>query len=225
VVLGLLLPFLVRALWRPRAAAQLAIAVALGTYLVAHAVVYVLLLRTYVVWYATVPVLVLIVLFAGLAGERLLARLPAAARAAAAALALLAAAAIFSQYFHATHFAPRGEEKTVRPILEKIVRQAPGTRTIGIFNAGAAGYFAPEVGPITVVNLDGLVNNAAVRAWQAGDYLGYLEGSVDVVINDANGALNFLLGGPENRARFDARYPRWPNSALICGPMLQIPAR
>ncbi len=225
VVLGLLLPFLVRALWRPRAAAQLAVAVALGVYLLAHALVYVLLLRTYVVWYATVPVLVLIVLFAGLAGERLLGLLPAAARGAAAGLALLAAAAIFGQYFHATHLVPRGEEKTVRPILEKIVRQAPGTRTIGIFNAGAAGYFAPEVGPITVVNLDGLVNNEAVRAWRAGDYLGYLERDVDVVINDANGALNFLLGGPGGRARFDARYPRWPNSALICGPMPQRPAR
>ncbi len=224
-VLALLLPFLLRALWRPRAAAQLAVTAALGAYLVAHAAVYVLVLRTYVVWYATVPVFALIVLFVGLGAERLLGRMPAPARVVAAGLAVLAAGTIFVQYFHATRIVPRGEERVVRPILTRIAAQAPGTRTIGIFNAGAAGYFAPEVGPLTVVNLDGLVNNAAVAAWRAGDYLGYLERDVDVVINDANGALNFLLGGPAGRARFDARYPLWPKSSMICGPMLQTPAR
>jgi hypothetical protein len=163
-------------------------------------------------------------LFAGLGADRLLGRMPTPSRVVAAALALLAAGAIYVQYLHATRFVPRGEERVVRPILTRIVRQAPGTRTVGIFNAGAAGYFAPEVGPITVVNLDGLVNNAAVTAWRAGDYLGYLERDVDVVINDANGTLNFLLG-PGNRPRFDARYPLWPKSSMICGPMLQEPVR
>jgi hypothetical protein len=225
VLLGALLPFLVRALWRPRAAAQLAVAVALVAYLVAHAAVYVLLLRTYVVWYATVPVFALFALFAGLGADRLLGRIPAPGRLVVAALALLAAGAIYAQYFHATRFVPRGEERVVRPILTRIARQAPGTRTVGIFNAGAAGYFAPEVGPLTVVNLDGLVNNAAVEAWRAGGYLGYLERNVDVVINDANGALNFLLGGPAGRARFDERYPLWPKSSMICGPRLQEPVR
>jgi hypothetical protein len=224
IALGLLLPFLLRALWRPRANAQLAVATALIVYLVAHTIVYVLVLRTYVVWYATVPVFALIVLFAGLGADRLLGRMPTPSRVVAAALALLAAGAIYVQYLHATRFVPRGEERVVRPILTRIVRQAPGTRTVGIFNAGAAGYFAPEVGPITVVNLDGLVNNAAVTAWRAGDYLGYLERDVDVVINDANGTLNFLLG-PGNRPRFDARYPLWPKSSMICGPMLQEPVR
>ena len=223
-LLAALAPFLLRALWRPRAAPQPAVAAALLAYLAAHAVVYVLLLRTYVVWYATVPVFALVALFVGLGAERLLGRMPAPARAVAAGLALLAAGAIYGQYFRATRFVPRGEERTVRPILTKIVRQAPGTRTVGIFNAGAAGYFAPEVGPIAVVNLDGLVNNAAVEAWRAGGYLGYLERNVDVVINDANGALGFLLG-PGNRPRFEERYPRWPGSSLIRGPMLQEPVR
>ena len=38
------------------------------------------------------------------------------------------------------------------------------------------------------------------------------------------GALNFLLG-PGNRPRFDQRYPLWPNSSMIRGPMLQTPVR
>jgi hypothetical protein len=119
---------------------------------------------------------------------------------------------------------PRGEEFVVRPILTKIATQAPGTRTIGVFNAGAAGYFAPEIGPFTVLNLDGLVNNPSVEAWQAGRYFEYLDRNVDVVINDADGTLNFLLG-PGNRARFDARYPRWSPGSLVCGPRLETPAR
>jgi hypothetical protein len=112
---------------------------------------------------------------------------------------------------------PRGEEAVVRPILTKIARLAPGTRTVGVFNAGAAGYFAPEIGPFTVVNLDGLVNNAAVVAWRNGRYFEYLENHVDVVIDDADGTLNFLLG-PGNRTRFDARYPQWPGGSLVRGP-------
>jgi hypothetical protein len=224
VALAALAPFLLRALWRPRAAAQLAVTVALGVTLLAHAAVYVLVLRTYVVWYATVPVFILVALFVGLGAERLLGRMPAPGRVVAAALALLAAGAIYGQYFHATRFVPHGEERVVRPILTKIARQAPGTRTVGVFNAGAAGYFAPEVGPLAVVNLDGLVNNAAVEAWRAGGYLGYLERNVDVIIDDADGALNFLLG-PGQRPRFEERYPRWVGSSMIYGPMLQEPVR
>ena len=47
---------------------------------------------------------------------------------------------------------------------------------------------------------------------------------MDVVIDDADGALNFLLG-PGNRPRFEERYPRWPKSSMIYGPMLQEPVR
>jgi hypothetical protein len=225
IVLGALLPFLVRALWRPRTKAQLVVATALGTYVAAHTVVYVFVLRTYVVWYAFLPVVALVVLFVGLGADRLLGRMSAPGRVAAAALALLAGLAIYGQYYRTTRFVPRGEELVVRPVLARIAREAPGTRTIGIFNAGAAGYFAPEVGPLTVVNLDGLVNNEAVAAWRAGDYLGYLERNVDVVVNDADRLLNHLLGGPGDRARFDQRYPRWPRSVMIHGPQLQEPVR
>lgn len=224
VVLAALLPLLGRALWRPRTPATRGLAAGLAAYVLAHAVVYTLVLRSYVVWYATVPVFIVAALFAGLAAQSLLGRLAPAARSALAAGALLVAAATFAQYFFATRVKPRGEELVVRPILTKIARLAPGARTVGVFNAGAAGYFAPEIGPFTVVNLDGLVNNAAAGAWQEGRYFEYLEGRVDVVINDADATLNFLLG-PGNRARFDARYPRWSPGSLVCGPRLQTPAR
>jgi hypothetical protein len=222
-LLALLAPFLAGALARPRAAAQRPVVVALLVYLVAHAAVYVLALRAYVVWYATVPVFALVVLFAGLAAERLLGRLPAAARVTLALVALLAAGAGFTQYFRATHLTPRGEELVVRPILTRIAREAPGTRSVGVYNAGAAGYFAPEIGPFTVVNLDGLVNNRAVEAWRDGRYFEYLDHNVDVIIDDADATLTFMLGRG-NRARFDARYPQWSSGSLVHGPRLQARA-
>ncbi len=224
-VLALLLPFLLAALARPRTPVQRPVAVALVAYLVAHAAVYVLALRTYVVWYATVPVFALVLLFGGLGAGRLLDRLRAPARVALGAVALAAFALGFAQYVRATRFVPRGEEHVVRPILTRIAREAPGTRTVGVFNAGAAGYFAPEIGPFTVVNLDGLVNNRAVAAWKAGRYLEYLEGNVDVVIDDGGPALRYMLGTPAARARFDALYPIWAPGSLVHGPRLERPVR
>ncbi len=223
-VIAVLLPFLVRALWRPRTPLLRGLVAALTAYLLAHAAAYVLVLRTYVVWYATVPALVLVVLFGGIAADDLLHRRRRAIRVGIAAVALVAAAATYAQYFHATRVRPGGEEAVVRPILTKIARLAPGTRAVGAFNAGAAGYFAPDIGPFTVVNLDGLVNNAAVEAWRRGRYLEYLESHVDVVIDDADGTLNFLLG-PGNRSRFDARFPQWPGGSLVHGPRPQAPPR
>ena len=224
LALAALLPFLILSLRRPRVPVLRPLALGLLGYLAAHAVVYALVLRTYVVWYATVPTFILVFLAGGVAGGELVGRLRAAWRAALAIVAAAAGIAIFAQYFNATKIVPRGEELTVRPILTRIATQAPGTRTVGVFNAGAAGYFAPEIGPFTVVNLDGLVNNPSVQAWRAGRYFEYLDRHVDVVINDADCALNFLLG-PGNRARFDARYPRWSPGSLVWGPRLESPAR
>ena len=224
LALAALLPFLVLALRRSRAAVLRPLALGLLGYLAAHAVVYALVLRTYVVWYATVPTFILVFLAGGLAAEELLGRLRTAWRAALAVAAVAAGIAVFAQYFAATRFLPRGEESVVRPILTRIATQAPGARTVGVFNAGAAGYFAPDIGPFTVVNLDGLVNNPAVSAWRAGRYFEYLDRNVDVVIDDADGTLDFLLG-PGNRPRFDARYPRWSPGSLVCGPRLQAPLR
>ena len=224
LLLAALLPCFVLALLRPRAAVLRPLALGLLGYLAAHAVVYALVLRTYVVWYATVPTFILVFLAGGVAADELLGRLRTTWRAALAVMAAAATLAVFAQYFTATKIVPRGEEWVVRPILTKIAMQAPGARTVGVFNAGAAGYFAPEIGPFTVVNLDGLVNNPAVEAWRAGRYYEYLDQNVDVVINDADGTLNFLLG-PGNRPRFDARYPRWSPASLVCGPRLQAPVR
>ncbi len=224
LVLAALLPFFILSLLRPRAAVLRPLALGLLGYLVGHAVVYALVLRTYVVWYATVPTFILVFLAGGMAGGELLGRLRAAWRRALAVVAAAAGIAIFAQYFTATRIVPRGEELVVRPILTRIATQAPGTRTVGVFNAGAAGYFAPEIGPFTVVNLDGLVNNPSVEAWRAGRYFEYLDRNVDVVINDADGALNFLLGAG-NRPRFDARYPRWSPGSLVWGPRLKTPVR
>ncbi len=224
LALAALLPFLILSLLRSRATVLRPLALGLFGYLTAHAVVYALVLRTYVVWYATVPTFILVFLAGGVAADELLGRLRAAWRAALAVVAAAAGIAIFAQYFSATRIVPRGEELVVRPILTRIARQAPGTRTVGVFNAGAAGYFAPEIGPFTVVNLDGLVNNPSVEAWRAGRYLEYLDRNVDVVIDDADGTLNFLLG-PGNRPRFEARYPRWAQGSLVWGPRLESPVR
>jgi hypothetical protein len=224
LTLASLLPFLVLAMRRPRAAVVRPLALGLFGYLVAHAVVYALVLRTYVVWYATVPTFILVFLAGGLATGELLDRLRGAWRMALAVGAVVAGVAIYGQYFHATEVRPGGEEQVVRPILTKIARQAPGTRTVGVFNAGAAGYFAPEIGPFSVLNLDGLVNNPSVEAWRAGRYFEYLDRNVDVIIDDADGTLNFMLG-PGNRPRFDARYPHWSPGSLVCGPRLQQPVR
>lgn len=224
LTLAALLPFFILSLLRSRAAVLRPLVLGLIGYLAAHAVVYALVLRTYVVWYATVPTFILVFLAGGVAADGLLGRLRTAWRAVLAVVAAAAGIAVFAQYFTATRIVPRGEELVVRPILTRIATQAPGTRTVGVFNAGAAGYFAPEIGPFTVVNLDGLVNNPSVEAWQSGRYFEYLDRTVDVVINDADGTLNFLLG-PGNRPRFDARYPRWSPGSLVWGPRLQSPVR
>jgi hypothetical protein len=224
LTLAALLPFFILAILRSRAAVLRPLALGLVGYLAAHAVVYALVLRTYVVWYATVPTFILVFLAGGVAAGELLGRLRTGWRTALAVVAAAAGIAIFAQYFTATRIVPRGEELVVRPILTRIATQAPGTRTVGVFNAGAAGYFAPGIGPFTVMNLDGLVNNPALQASQAGRYFEYLDRNVDVVINDADGTLNFLLG-PGNRPRFDARYPRWSPGSLVRGPRLQAPVR
>jgi hypothetical protein len=224
LTLAALLPFLVVALVRTRVAVLRPLVLGLLGYLAAHAVAYALVLRTYVVWYATAPAFLLVLLGGGLAADRPLGRLRAGWRAAVAVAGVAVAVAIFAHYFRVTRVKPRGEELVVRPILTRIAREAPGTRTVGAFNAGAAGYFAPEIGPFTVVNLDGLVNNPSVEAWRAGRYLEYLEANVDVVIDDADGTLNFLLG-PGNRPRFEARYPQWSPGSLVWGPRLQSPVR
>lgn len=215
-LLLVLLPFLGQALRRPAAAAVRPVVAGSLAYLAAHAVVYALVIRSYVIWYATVPTFLLVLLAAGVAGERLLARLPRAGRGALAALALLAACGVYAQFFRATGFRPRGEEQVVRPILTLIAQQAPEARAVGVFNAGAAGYFAPEIGHFTVVNLDGLVNNVAVGAWRQGRYLEYLERHVDVVIVDAASTLDHMLG-PGGRARFEQSFPHWSERSLIYG--------
>ncbi len=218
-----LLPFLGLALARRRGGPAPWVALAFLAYLAGHAAVYALVLRAYVIWYATVPFF-LVVGLAGMAGEEAFGPRGRGARRAQAALALAAAALGFVQFFRATGVRPRGEEEAVRGIFLKIARLAPGARRVGVFNAGAAGYFAPGFGPFTVVNLDGLVNNAAVAAWRRGRYLEYLERTVDVVIVDAAGTLDVMLG-PGGRARFEARFPRWSRGSLIHGPRPGLPAR
>jgi hypothetical protein len=184
--------------------------------LACHALLYGLVMHSYVIWYAAVPLLALAAL-AGVAADASLARAVPPARAGLAVIATAASLAMLAGFFRATGVRPRGEESDVAPLLRTIEQRAPGIRALGYFNAGAAAYFAPAHVRYRVVNLDGLVNNAAVEAWRRDDYLGYLRRTVDVVVADAPRTLDFYLG-PADRARFEAEYPRWSAGSMMYGP-------
>ncbi len=94
-------------------------------------------------------------------------------------------------------------------MVRRLVHDHPAVRTVGAFNAGALGYFAPSYGPLAVVNLDGLVNNALVGAWKQGRYLRWVRGHVDALYLDEDKDLAIWMT-PQEIDTLRAAYPADP---------------
>jgi hypothetical protein len=84
-----------------------------------------------------------------------------------------------------------GPEQRFRPLLEQASGQSGGV-VLGAFDAGALGYVARLYPDVTVVNLDGLVNNAVYDAVRQERYLQYVTETVDYLVQDPGRARMFL---------------------------------
>jgi hypothetical protein len=67
-----------------------------------------------------------------------------------------------------------------------------GPIRIGLFDGGAAGYFAGWYPNVTIVNLDGLVNNVAIDSLDQGRYPEYVAANVDVFLQSPRRTMIFL---------------------------------
>src|SRR5205814_7414889 len=118
---------------------------------------------------------------------------------------------------------PRAPERRLVPVFRRLAAEHPGVRTLGAFNAGAPGYFAPAAGALQVVNLDGLVNNALVEAWRRGRYLDWVRRHVDALYVDEDRDLGIWMT-PEEIDTLRAAYPPGP-IPRIRGPRRSLAAR
>jgi hypothetical protein len=191
-----------------------------ATFLLGHLVVYAMVFRSYVPWYAAVPLLILATWFGICVAEVSQRNLSPWLSRVIALLCVMIVLTSYARFFAINRIVPGGEERVLAPTLAFITREYPRVRTIGSFDAGALGYFAPKYGSYRVVNLDGLVNNRAYDAWRSGDYYGYLIRTIDLFWVNSN-EMDVWLTPPE-KARILAHYPQW-GEWEIYGP--RAPAR
>jgi hypothetical protein len=100
----------------------------------------------------------------------------------------------------------RGAEIAWRERFDRVLRAAPAGGRIGAWDAGAAGYVALQYPQITIVNLDGLVNNRAFAAVREGRYAEYLLTELDYLIQPPQRARMYLA--PDELAAFLAEFER-----------------
>lgn len=167
--------------WKSRMSPpQRTLVIGLVVMLMTHWIVYSFVLKSYVVWYATIPSFILSCLLGISAAEELNRLGPQRARL-FNIVVVGASICVFLHFFSVVGHEPRAGQTALVPVFDLIKEHAPETRSIGAYNAGAIGYFAPAFGPYRVVNLDGLVNNEAYAAWRKGIYYQYLISSVDLL--------------------------------------------
>lgn len=162
------------------------------TYIGLHVFLFGFVGRQYATWYAHSPH----ALFCGLVGMAASPLLHGskAMRGVVAtwALAFIAVFAVeYVRYGSADGHGGRGPELRHRPAFEAILRQRPRGAVAGAFDAGAIGYIATAYPTITVVNLDGMVNNRVYRAYLDGRYEEYVRSTIDVALQDMGAAARF----------------------------------
>lgn len=181
--------------------------------LVLHVGFYAFVARNYAHWYAATPVLLACILH----GTRLAPWLAQARRSrlyAFAALGLLLAA--WSAVGHLGK--PSILEAEARG---KATRLLEGSgRRIGLLNAGAAGYFLSFYAPtLSVINLDGLVNNAITGLRDEAEFERYVLTHIDVFAEDP-ARLAWVLS-PERASRFAAQHLRCVEDRRV-GPLCAV---
>lgn len=174
-----------------------------GLVLATHIFLFGFVGRSYATWYAQ-PVWALWTLGTALAAGSLLRSEAGTARRSgrwvvipagsilALALMVTAGLGVSSQRWNARWPQQRfGPEFT--QLAERIRRAGPGPLwTLGAFDAGVRGYVALEHEEFTVLNLDGLVNNQAVRALEEGRYVEYVREHCDALLQKPERAATFL---------------------------------
>jgi hypothetical protein len=166
-----------------------------------HLGFYALVMRHYFVWYF----LSLATVLACVLGERL-ARAPRAVVAGVAALhAGVGAAALVAFLSNADWQAGSAEQRVARASV--VLGELPAGSRVGLWNAGAYGYFNGFHHPeIRVLNLDGLVNNSLFAAYRRGEYARWLLDEVDYVVEDLAYLRSFL--GRREAERFAREHTR-----------------
>lgn len=179
----------------------------IGVFVAVHQMLFGLVWRSYSVWYAHPLMAICCLLFAAPAcdGRRLL------RRAAIAALAVVQIVLVVLYVGRVEHGA-RGAEIAWRGRFDRVLRAAPLGGRIGAWDAGAAGYIALQYPQITIVNLDGLVNNLAFAAVREGRYAEYLLNELDYLIQSPQRARMYLA--PDELAAFLAEFERRAASTL-----------
>ena len=103
-----------------------------------------------------------------------------------------------------TPFSPRWPEARFRPLLEQALRARSSEVVVGAFDAGFIGYLATSEPRLTVVNLDGLVNNEAFNAAREVRYVDYVIQRVDFLLQHPRRARIFV--SDREIARLRAHY-------------------
>ena len=168
--------------------------VLLVIFLASHVVLYGFVLGFYAPWYASAfCAFAAILVGCALARMRLRSLVPV--------LSLLACVQVTLPILHASSapYVRRGAEHYWAARLTKIASSYPNGVRVGLFDAGAAGYVAGWIPRLTVVNLDGIVNNAALSAIEAGRYPEYIVDHVDILLQSPKRSKMFLGEGEYER--------------------------
>lgn len=153
------------------------------TYLVAHSLIFGVVWRSYVNWYA-LPFLAILCVFFGFTFVWLGDVAGKTWRNLCAGVGVAVFVSLYPVFLLRTDLGGSRSTALDRARFEALVAQYPDGVRAGAYNAGKLAYTASPYTGITVVNLDGLVNNEAFRAVKEGGYFEYLLEHVDVFLED-----------------------------------------
>jgi len=180
-------------------------------YMILHVMMYGIVLRFYAAWYALPFYAMLCILIGiGVSPSATSAHKQTAPGKAAIAASFVLSVAIYAIFLVRVPLTIDKPERHYGPIFESLSRQFPSGATVGAFNAGAAGYFAPNHGKNKVVNLNLLVNNKGYDEFNKGRFLDYIAETIDVFIEDPRLAERYL--SPEETEILCALYARGDSS-------------
>jgi hypothetical protein len=193
---------------RYRATPAGAVLWATAAFLAGHVILMSVVWRAYINWYA-LPSLALFALVLGVvtapAGRSWRRTVPVIV---AVACGLL----LYGRFFTRLDGGPALGERQNRARLTALAAAYPGGVRAGAFNAGLVGYVAPRFGDITVINLDGRVNNAAFAAAREGRLSRYMLDQVAVLLEKPG--TGYLYYRPGELDTLALRYERWPGWEL-----------
>jgi hypothetical protein len=186
---------------------------AAGTYMAVHTLLFGVMWRAYMNWYA----LAYLAAYALVVGLVLPAWWDSARCSMRSAGLVVIPIVVFAGFLYVRFLdgIDRGQtwvEEVFWDRFEVLGARYPEGVLVGGFNAGAVGYFAPSYGDITVINLDGLVNNEAYAAARQGRLSEYVLEHVEVMLEPfRNGGRLFREGELDS---LESTYQKWPGHEL-----------